>query len=323
MSVNVFAPGSDNTTSDTPNPGYVASNGAGGQFARFIKGSTPKYAVNHGPREEQMANTMARMFVRVDQGEYTLFKNSIADGHVQNIINRLAGDPQAPSTRAAGSSNTGYMDFLLRQVNHSFSEKVQCMETLSDNYVVYYFGQSAPVWAYQGSFINSVQDDQASNFVRLYLEVLRGTQLARRQKVVTLRYDSFTVAGTIESIQWSLESSNELICPFTFTFRVKRLYVTNFTAGWIPMRPLGPIGDPNAIAFDSGSSDRSRTAVQLFSVTPPGTVPGPTPQTPDPPFIGPPDAGPAPNASFPTNPNPDVRSSRPVTSTPAAPLTSG
>jgi hypothetical protein len=142
------------------------------------------------------------------------------------------------------------MDFLLANVKHSFREKVQAVETLSDNVVTYYFGQSSPVWSYTGALINTVQDDQVTNFVRLYLHVLRGTQLARRQKSVSLRYDSFIVNGTIESLDWELSATTETFCPFAFTFRVKRFGIIYATDGWVPTRPHGPIADPDAIAFD-------------------------------------------------------------------------
>lgn len=308
----VFAPGSDDIRSSSPNPNYRPSRGAGGQFARFIKGATPKYAVNRGLREEEYRDSMARMFVRVNAGEWDLFRQSIGDNQARRLADRLAGDPTRPSARGHGYNDTGYMDFLIRNVQHSFREKVQSNETLSDNYVVYYFGQSAPVWTYSGAFINTVQDDQASNFVRLYLHVLRGTQLARRQKAVTMRYDSFAVAGTIEAIAWNLASDNETLCPFEMQFRVKRLFIVNYTSGWTPTRPNGPIADPLALAFD-GRPRNQGSVVQMVASTPPDTVEGPTPMSPLPASEQPSmSGGDRAAASFSTNVNRDVRPTRPV-----------
>lgn len=312
MTRRVYAPGSDNVTSANPTPEYAPSRGAGGQFARFIKGSTPKYALNRGLREEQHRNTMARMFVRVNQSEYALFRQSIGDDNAKKLVDRLAGDPTAPASRGQGWNDTGYMDFLLRNVQHSYREKVQAVEGLSDNAVSYYFGQTSPVWTYQGAFINTVQDDQTSNFVRLYLNVLRGTQLARRQKVITLRYDSFAVSGTIESLDWSLSAENETICPFVFSFRVKRLYIVNYTAGWTPTRPNGPIADIHALAFDGRPREQS-SVFQMRAQVPPDAVSGPTPESPaaidEEPLASITDAT---TPSFSVNTDTNIRQTRPV-----------
>ena len=303
MSLARFAPGSDDHTSSK------------GLFAGVVKGSTPKYARNDGLREEQSKNTMARMFMRVDQSEFVnTFLPSITDQSVRAAAVQLAGDPTR--SRGQGANDTGYMDFLLGNVQHSFREKVQSVEVLSDNYVVYYFGQSAPVWTYTGHLINSVQDDQASQFVRLYLHVLRGTQCARRSKSVTLQYDSFAVNGTIESLDWSLNAQNELLCPFTMAFRVKRLYVTNYTANWSPTQPHGSIADPNAIAADVGGQSERRNAFALFASVPTGTEQQNAPTaTSQPPADANPQQSSVDNSqvSMMPNANPNVRDTRPIT----------
>lgn len=317
-----YIPGSDSTTNGIGSSGQSPD----GVFARYIKGSTPKYAKNSGLREEQYKNTMARMFMRVDQSEFVnLFLPSIADRHLVNAVTQLAGDPSRQA-RGPGANETGYMDFLLQQVQHSFREKVQVVETLSDNYVVYYFGQSAPLWTYQGSFINTQQDDQASNFVRLYLSVLRGTQLARRNKSISIRYDSFTVAGTIETLDWSIAAQNELLCPFTLSLRVKRLYIMNCTLNWQPTKPTANLIDPNSVAYSNGGPSSQRIAYQLYATVPPDTeqAVAPTPTSASPPSTNPQQSS-VDNEqnNFSSNANPNVRDTRPVTSSnpvPSPPL---
>jgi hypothetical protein len=100
----IYAPGSDDVSSPEPSPLYAPSRGAGGQFARNIKGSTPKYAKNDGLREEQYKDTMARMFVRVNQAEYALFRSSIPDEATRRAADRLAGDPTRPRPAAPGGT---------------------------------------------------------------------------------------------------------------------------------------------------------------------------------------------------------------------------
>lgn len=302
--MSVYAPGRDTDPNFTDNTTrqrrrtettYLASRGeTGGVFAKYLQGSTPKYARNQGIREDtQQRDTLARIFIRVDADEFDLFKNSIGDLHTRvNLIPRLVGiftnpvqrrtaqtqGQQNPPRQQPDVYNTGYLDFLITNTQHTLQEKVQVSETLADNWVAYYFGQSAPQWQYSGVLINSVQDDQASNFFRLYLEVLRGTQLARRQKAAILKYDSYNVVGSMCNLQMTYKSDNELIVPFGFTFLVKKILITNYTAGWRPVSANTPFAtDVNAVPFDGRPlSELQRTAIAMQ--TPLGTEEVPVPQ---------------------------------------------
>lgn len=275
----VYAPGTDATPRGDAVSTYRPRNGAGGIHASYLPGSTPKYAVNAGRREVQERNTQARMFIRVDRDEYDLFRASIGDDQVrERLVDRLAGDPTNPRRVGETIIDTGYMDFQLTDVQMGFQEKFQVSQTLADNYVAYFFGQDAPLWTYSGILLNTVQDDQHSNFVRLYLHVLRGTKLAQRQKIVSLRYDSFVVAGALTNFQSRLASQGpggERALQFSFQYLVKRLYITNYTAGWVPTRPAGRFAaDPLAVAYDG--RPRAESAVRAMVVTaPPDAEEGP------------------------------------------------
>ena len=151
-------------------------------------------------------------------------------------------------------------------------EKVDLKETLADNYVAYFFGQSPPVWTFSGWLFNSVQDDQTTNFLRLYLEILRGTQLARRQKVVSLKIDSYIITGAIISTNFTLQSTTELYVPFQFQLLVKRVAIVNYTVGWLPTRAETPFAaDPNAIPYD-GRRMRSGDRAAIAAVLSPNTA---------------------------------------------------
>jgi hypothetical protein len=297
MSRAVRAPGLDRAPlSGTPNVNFRPGNGAGGVFAGFMQGATPKYSINAGPRQDLWRNTMARMFVRVDASEMNTFLGSIADSHTRrNLANRIAGDPspQQPDRETGGAGQTdasvrrntnvqttGYLDFFIQNVQMPLQEKMQVSETLSDNYVAYAFGQSPPVWNFSGTLINSVQDDQASNMFRLYTQILRATQMARRQKSLSLSFDSYVVNGVMISSSMALAANNELMVPFSFQLLIKRVFITNYTAGWVPTRANTPFAaDLNAIAYDG----RPREETALTRITariPNGTSEvTPTPQT--------------------------------------------
>ena len=274
----LFAPGIDRESATGATPGsYQPSRGAGGVFAKILQGSTPKYAYNdetNAGRPDLFRNTMARMFVRIDPNEMGLFLSSVTDAHTKNsLVRRLVGDPTSDleptptatgvpsatgatsatseSRRRSSSATNGYLDFFIQTVQMSFQEKIQVSETLSDNYVAYAFGQAPPVWNFSGSLINSVQDDQASNFFRLYTHILRATQMARRQKSLSLAFDSYVVNGVMMNLNLALSSSNELLVPFSFQLLVKRVFITNYTKGWVPTTAGTPFpADPLARDFD-------------------------------------------------------------------------
>ena len=292
----VMAPGADRAPDGANSSGiFRPGNGAGGVFAEFMQGQTPKYAFNNGVRADKWRNTLVRLFVRVDASEMDLFRASITDVHTRrNLANRIAGDPRQSSgarTPSSGSQDAtvrrnanvhsnGYLAFFIQNAVMPFNEKVQISETLSDNFVLFAFGQSPPIWNFSGFLLNSVQDDQASNMFRLYTQVLRATQMARRQKSMSLSMDSFVLNGVMLNLQLSLSAQNELYMPFSFQMVMKRVFITNFTSGWTPTRAGTPFAaDLNAIAYD-GRPRELQSLSRIAARIPPGTEEvTPTPQT--------------------------------------------
>lgn len=279
-------------------PGEDTSGRAKGVFASLLQGATPKYAINNGFRNDFFRNTLARMFVRVDASEMNTFLGSIADSHTRSqLANRIAGDPtsqQGDAQTGGGATqdssvarrrtvqSNGYLDFLIQSVQMQLQEKVQVSETLSDNYVAYTFGQSPPIWAFQGVLINTVQDDQASNMFRLYSQILRATQMARRQKSMSMSFDSYVVNGVMMNLTMNLTSQNEVMVPFSFQLLVKRVFITNFTRGWVPTTAGTPFSaDLNAIAYDGRPREEaslSRIAARTQSDSEPDSTPTPQDQ---------------------------------------------
>jgi len=272
-----------NPGQDRPGAGvnFSPQAGAGGVFANIFQGATPKYNLgNRRPRiDTQHRNTLARLYIRVDRGEYATFLNSIGDSQVKShLAPRIAGDPtQNRNRNEVAHTTTGYVDFLITQIQERYQEKMQVSETLADNYVAYFFGQAAPIWNYSGYLINSRQDDQASNFVRLYSSLLRGTQLARRQKIASLKYDSFIVAGAMTNLILGRNGMNELLVQFSFDFLVKRVYFVNVTSGWSPTQVGGNFAtDPNNVATDG--RPREEGSIQVLAARMPTgaeELPGP------------------------------------------------
>ncbi|MAG64683.1 MAG: hypothetical protein CMK74_02245 [Pseudomonadales bacterium] len=175
-----------------------------------MPGSTLKWARNDGTEGGDSLHSTARLFIPVDKGEQGKFLQSIPP-ESQPIAKVLCG--VAPG----GSAVTGFIDFLLTAANESFQERTQIVHTLSDNFVVYTFGQQAAPFQYSGWLLNTYQDDQRIWMLRAYQDILRASQLARRQKLVSLRYDSVIVTGILLNHQQNLSSNIANAVQFSFT----------------------------------------------------------------------------------------------------------
>ena len=209
---------------DAIHPSYVPYQSMG-VFAKF-PGATPKYALNHGPRDAEYRETMARLYVEVPPKERTAFVNSCPP-ETRELAKVLCGAAKG----AAGG--TGFIDFLLTDIQEPFQEKVQVVESLSDNFVVYTFGQSAPRFSYSGVLLNTWQDDQRVWMLRLYRDILRSTQLARRRKLARLRYDSVIVSGVFIMHSQGLTAQMQTMASFQFQF-IPMQYVIYTPAVGIP-----------------------------------------------------------------------------------------
>lgn len=251
--MSVYAPGRDappgpdvEVGSEEASGLYHASRGAGGVFARDIQGATPKYARNDGDgRADNFRDTLCRFFIRVDPQDKDLFRRSIADPVLAStgILNRVAGDPRG---------NKGYVDFLLTNASMSFQELIQVGQVLSGNHLVYTFDQQPVTLEMQGATLNTVQDDQTTHFIRLYLHLLRATALARRQKALSIKFDAYVLTGVMTSFRPSFEAKFEAAVPFAASFLVKRLAITEYTAGWRPTSVGTPFAtDLNAVPSDT------------------------------------------------------------------------
>jgi len=192
---------------------------ATGVYAAF-PAMTPKYARHPSHTTAGRLHSLARMYIPVgspqakDQILAALKRRK--DTQLAEVADRLLGE-------SSGSENTGkgYIDFILQGVSQSLDEKYQVSEVLEDNYAVFFFGQRAPVWSYSGVLMNTYQDDWTMNMLRLYAELGRGSQLAKRGLLLHLRYDSLIVGGCMLNFRWDLAATNELFTSFTFNFLVR------------------------------------------------------------------------------------------------------
>ena len=247
--MHVYAPGRDeppapNATSDAVLAIYNPSRGAGGVFAHDIQGTTPKYARNEGERHDNFRDSLCRFFVRVDANDRDLFRRTVTDPAIGgSVLDAISGDPRG---------NKGYVDFLITQANLGFQELIQVGQVLSGSHIVYTFDQAPPTLRFQGVTLNTVQDDQTTHMIRLYLNLLRATALARRQKALSIKIDAYVLTGVLQSMDFTFESKFETAVPFSASFLVKRLAIVEYTAGWRPTSVSSAFAtDLNAVPADT------------------------------------------------------------------------
>ena len=174
---------------------------------------SPKYARHRPNRRHEYDQTMARMFIKVAPDLYDKFVASLEDEDTKKVARVIAGDD-------VNKGGHGYIDFLLQRAVHELNEKMQVVETLSDNYVAFFFGHAPPVFQYQGTLYNTYQDDWTMRMFRIFKSLGRGTALARQNLVMRLRYDSMIVSGAMTNFSWQTIAGQETYCPFTFSFLV-------------------------------------------------------------------------------------------------------
>ena len=211
-------------------------------------GSTSKTARNAGRRDAENRDTMARLFIEIPSKRQEDFLASVPPESKELARVLMSG------TGTGGSAGTGFFDFLLTNTQENFSEKAQIIDTLTDNYVLYFGGREPTMAAFNGILLNTYQDDQRVWFLRAYSSILRGTQLATRNLIARLRYDSFLASGYLLNLSMGLDSDTEITASrFSFQMVVKRLQVVSpavFSPTGLhpseeqPPEALTPTGDP-------------------------------------------------------------------------------
>jgi hypothetical protein len=167
-------------------------------------------------------------------------------------------------TGTGGALGTGFIDFLLTNVQENFTEKFQITDTLTDNYVVYFSGREPTMCSYSGVLLNTYQDDQRVWMLRLYSELLRGTRLATRNIIARIRYDSLIVSGYLTDLRLGLEGATDHnASQFSFNLIAKRIQIVTPTVSQPTILATAVTTDG---ALDS-SENLARTQTRAGDVT--------------------------------------------------------
>ena len=208
-------------TEDSSSATYRTNDYSKGVFAEN-PGCTPKYNTRNDQNE-----TMARLLVPLPShtARRRFVESFGADNQSRELAEALAVTEESAGPKGDGRYGMGYIDFLLMAAVEQHEEKVQVVDVLSDNFVQYFFGEHPPIFQYQGKLLNTEQDDWRNAFSIVYNSIIRGTQLARRRRLVTLTYDNVAVTGTVLGMSQTLTGDMEMAADFSFKFLVKRFDV--------------------------------------------------------------------------------------------------
>jgi hypothetical protein len=193
-----------------------------GVYAEF-PASQLKYNNSNG---DASIASQARLFINV-QGDpsqlYPQLFGAIKSPDAQPMLLALMGTDNGLGSATGG---TGYVDFLLSEVEERRDERYQISEVLSDDFVTYVFGQHAPIWSFSGWLFNTKQDDWAAAFDILYDNVLRASKMADIQQTLRLRYDNKVVTGTMINVGKSMRAEMQMAYNFSFQMIVTQVDVT-------------------------------------------------------------------------------------------------
>ncbi|MDQ1335803.1 MAG: hypothetical protein QG552_2753, partial [Thermodesulfobacteriota bacterium] len=112
--------------------------------------------------------------------------------------------------------------FILKNVQESFSERSQIVETFGEDFAVFFTGEAPKIFTFNGTLINDAYRMWKSNIVAAYSELLRGSKLAQNKLKVEIVYDYVVVEGYILNLVCQTESEDDVNVPFSFNLLVTR-----------------------------------------------------------------------------------------------------
>ncbi len=109
----------------------------------------------------------------------------------------------------------GFIDIIINEISIPFKEKVQLHSMWGDNYFALYHGIEAPTITLSGVMYNSRNNDWWDDFINIYLEMLRGSELSKLEQTVCLNYYTYNnIFFSILSFQSGVRSDNQNMVGF-------------------------------------------------------------------------------------------------------------
>lgn len=144
---------------------------------------------------------------------------------VKSTMNDTGGAPEyisiIDSSTANGTSQHNH-NFMLTQVDFSFQEKAQIIQTFGSDYA-FFFGQQPVILNCAGFLLNTKDFNWQSEWVHNYQNYLRGTACVRTRSRVYLGFKRHIAVGYLLTTSMSMNASQENVMGFNFT-----MLLTNF-----------------------------------------------------------------------------------------------
>lgn len=145
----------------------------------------------------------------------------LANPNIKNRQTTANGIDLTPDLAALMSDGYSFQNFLLTNVQVSYSEKVQITTTFGDNQVVYYFGKQPVIYNLSGILIDSIKFEWFGKFIALYESTLRGSQLAKNYELIDLLLPNMKVTGSIMSLATNQDSNRDTDISFNMQVLAK------------------------------------------------------------------------------------------------------
>lgn len=119
--------------------------------------------------------------------------------------------------------NGGYKDFLVTDMQYELAEKHQVFQTFGGGEAVYFYGRSPIALRLTGLVMDDLDNDQFARFAQLYMNHLRGTQMAKNYALIELNMPNATFFGSITALSFSQNSARDTDIMFSMGFLVKEV----------------------------------------------------------------------------------------------------
>lgn len=178
----------------------------------------PRYAPNSNTDVKAGGLRGTPAFLRLVTDDATRSKNrpnvdSDLKSTVDSILNQMLSD----------GGSAVYTNFLLTDVQVQMNEKVQVSEVFGDTEVVYYFGKQPVIFNISGLLIDDKSNNWFTNFLTMYSEIGRGSELARNGELIEINLPNMAIMGSISGLSYSQNAQRDTDIPFSIQVICKRM----------------------------------------------------------------------------------------------------
>lgn len=116
------------------------------------------------------------------------------------------------------------VNFLIQSINQAIAEQAQIIQTFGKTYFLF-FGQRPMAVNLSGVLLNTPDFNWRNDFIRNYMEFLRGGEAAVRNRQATLAYDDLILSGYIMGLNTSQTSEMTELVNFRLDFIVTKISI--------------------------------------------------------------------------------------------------